>query len=115
MTSSGKAAAAATAAEAVAALVLLSILYTTEPAFGRSDAPAFGANAGQLPDAVTGIAGRLVKFLAALQLGLVGGGAVAGVRDWRAPGQQGFRGHLHLITTLSRCKGQFSLETDQIY
>lgn len=76
----GRATAAATAWPAGSAarpVVVLSVLYATQPALGRCDAAAFGADPGQLSDTVSGIARRLVQLVAAFQFGLVRGGAVA--------------------------------------
>lgn len=87
---------------------LLSVPNAAQPAFRWPYAAASGPDAGQLSDAIAGIPWPLVIVVAAQQLGLVRGCAIAGgqqsVHFGRTSGQQGIRGHLHLTTALVMCK-----------
>lgn len=74
---------------------LLSIFDTAQSAFGRCYATASRANTRQLSDTVSRITGTLVKFLAALQLRLVGGHQFTGVRH-ECPDKQRFRSDIHI-------------------
>jgi len=57
---------------------LLPVPNATEPAFRRPYAAALGPNAGQLPDALAGVARPLVLVIAEIQLRLERGRPVAG-------------------------------------